>query len=107
MVKNHDERFAAMNFATVYPLYRAKIERKGRTEAELLQVIEWLTGFKEGDLAQLIESKANFKSFFEKAKLNPKASLIKELSVATAWKTSKIRLPKRFGIWTNWWMSLP
>jgi hypothetical protein len=77
MVKNHDERFAAMNFATVYPLYRAKIERKGRTEAELLQVIEWLTGFKEGDLAQLIESKANFKSFFEKAKLNPRASLIK------------------------------
>jgi hypothetical protein len=77
MVKNHDERFAAMNFATVYPLYLAKVERKGRTEAELRQVIEWLTGFNEKDLGQLIASNANFESFFEKAKLNPKASLIK------------------------------
>ncbi len=47
MSKNQDERFAQMSFATVYPLYLAKVERKGRTEAELLQVIEWLTGFHE------------------------------------------------------------
>jgi hypothetical protein len=76
MLKNHDERFAQMSFATVYPLYLAKVVRKGRTEAELLQVIEWLTGFDEKYLGQLIESKVNFESFFQKAKLNPNASLI-------------------------------
>ena len=76
MVKNHDERFAAINFATVYPLYLAKVERKGRTEAELRQVIEWLTGFDEKDVGQLITSNANFESFFHKATLNPNASLI-------------------------------
>ena len=75
-VKNHDERFAKMSFATVYPLYLAKVERKGRTEAELLQVIEWLTGFNEKDLGELIASNANFESFFHKATLNPNASLI-------------------------------
>jgi hypothetical protein len=77
VVKNHDERFAKMSFAIVYPLYLAKVERKGRTEAELLQVIEWLTGFDEKDLGELIVSNANFESFFQKATLNPNASLIK------------------------------
>jgi hypothetical protein len=76
MVKNQDIRFAQMTLATVYPLYLAKVERKGRTEAELLQVIEWLTGFNEQDLSQFIETKASFDRFFEKAKLNPNASLI-------------------------------
>jgi hypothetical protein len=76
VVKNHDERFAKMSFATVYPLYLAKVERKGRTEAELLQVIEWLTGFNEKDVGQLVASNANFESFFHKATLNPNASLI-------------------------------
>jgi hypothetical protein len=74
--KNHDERFAKMSFATVYPLYLAKVERKGRTEAELLQVIEWLTGFNEKDVSQLVASNANFESFFDQATLNPNASLI-------------------------------
>jgi hypothetical protein len=45
--KNQDERFAQMTFSTVYPLYLAKVERKGRTKAELHQVIQWLTGFDE------------------------------------------------------------
>lgn len=76
VVKNHDERFAKMSFATVYPLYLAKVERKGRTEVELLQVIEWLTGFNEKDVGELIASNANFESFFHKATLNPNASLI-------------------------------
>jgi hypothetical protein len=76
VVKNHDERFAKMSFATVYPLYLAKVERKGRTEAELLQVIEWLTGFNKEDVGQLIASNENFESFFQKATLNPNASLI-------------------------------
>jgi hypothetical protein len=77
--KNHDERFAQMSFATVYPLYLAKVERKGRTEAELHQVIQWLTGFDEEELAQMIENKSSFERFFEKATLNPNASLIKGL----------------------------
>lgn len=76
LVKNQDERFAKMSFATVYPLYLAKVERKGRTEAELRQAIEWLTGFNEKDLGELIASNANFESFFDKATLNPNASLI-------------------------------
>jgi hypothetical protein len=76
VVKNHDERFAKMSFATVYPLYLAKVERKGRTEAELLEVIEWLTGFDNQDVGQLVASNANFESFFHKATLNPNASLI-------------------------------
>ena len=74
--KNHDARFAEMSFATVYPLYLAKVVRKGRTEAELLQVIEWLTGFDAKDVRQLIETQANFARFFDKAKLNPNATLI-------------------------------
>ncbi len=77
--KNQDERFAQMTFSTVYPLYLAKIERKGRTKAELHQVIQWLTGFDEAELAQMIENKSSFERFFEKATLNPNASLIKGL----------------------------
>ena len=76
MVKNQDVRIAQMTFATVYPLYLAKLERKGRTEAELMQVIQWLTGFDEADLEQMIETKASFESFFDKAKLNSNVSLI-------------------------------
>lgn len=77
--KNQDERFAQMTFSTVYPLYLAKVERKGRTKAELHQVIQWLTGFDEAELAQMIENKSSFELFFEKATLNPNASLIKGL----------------------------
>ncbi len=79
MSKNQDERFAQMSFSTVYPLYLAKVERKGRTKAELHQVIQWLTGFDEAELAQMIENKSSFELFFEKATLNPNTSLIKGL----------------------------
>ena len=72
----HNERFAKMTFASVYPLYIAKVERKGRTKAELHQVIQWLTGFNDMSLQQLIDEKVTFKIFFERAKLNPKAELI-------------------------------
>jgi hypothetical protein len=72
----HNERFAKMTFASVYPLYLAKVERKGRTKTELHQVIQWLTGFNDMNLQQLIDEKATFKIFFERAKLNPKAELI-------------------------------
>src|SRR6185503_12402513 len=73
---NHDERFAKMTFATVYPLYLAKVERKGRTKEELHQVIEWLTGYDKKKLQKLIEEKATFEKFFQHAKLNPNAYLI-------------------------------
>jgi len=73
----HDERIAKMTFASVYPHYVSKIERKGRTKEELHQVIEWLTGFDEGKLNQLIDEKATFESCFKTANLNPNATRIK------------------------------
>lgn len=73
---SHDELMAKMTFASVYPLYVAKIERKGRTKEELHQVIEWLTGFDEKKLQELINEQVTFETFFERATLNPKASLI-------------------------------
>jgi len=72
----HNERIAKMTFASVYPLYLDKVERKGRTKSELLIVIQWLTGFNDTILQQLIDEKVTFKTFFERAQLNPKAELI-------------------------------
>ncbi len=72
----HNQRIAQMTFASVYPMYIAKVEKKGRTRAELHQVIEWLTGFSEKQLQQLIDEKASFETFFQKATLNPNATLI-------------------------------
>lgn len=71
-----NERVAQMTFASVYPHYVTKVEKKGRTIAELHQVIEWLTGYDEKKLQELIDQKITFKDFFEKASLNPNASLI-------------------------------
>ncbi|WP_346237176.1 DUF2200 domain-containing protein [Niabella insulamsoli] len=73
---NHDERIAQMKFSSVYPHYVTKVEKKGRTVAELHEVIEWLTGFNEQKLQQLIEDQVTFETFFEKAKLHPNAGLI-------------------------------
>ncbi len=73
----HNERMAKMTLALVYPLYIAKIEKKGRTIEELNQVIEWLTGFDNLKIQELIAEKATFETFFTKAKLNPNANLIK------------------------------
>lgn len=72
----HNERIANMTFASVYPHYVAKVEKKGRTKEELHEVITWLTGFNENQLQQLIADKATFKTFFEHATLNPNAHLI-------------------------------
>ena len=60
----HDERIAKMIFGSVYPLYLTKVEKKGRTKAELDQVITWLTGFTHDQLQELIAQKATFESFF-------------------------------------------
>jgi len=72
----HDKRMEKMIFASVYPYYIKKVESKGRTKDELHQIINWLTGFDEKKLHKLIEEKVTFKTFFEKAKLNPNAHLI-------------------------------
>ncbi|MCX7736778.1 MAG: DUF2200 domain-containing protein [Candidatus Kapabacteria bacterium] len=72
----HDERIAKMTFASIYPLYVAKIERKGRTINELHQVIEWLTGFDGKKIQELIERKVTFEEFFNEANLNPNTNLI-------------------------------
>jgi len=72
----HDERMAKLTFASVYPLYLTKVEKKGRTKAELDQVIEWLTGFDKKKQQELIKEKATFETFFKQASLNPNASLI-------------------------------
>lgn len=73
----HDDRMAKMTFASVYPHYVTKVEKKGRTKVELHQVIEWLTGFDEEEQQKLIKEKVSFEEFFQKANLNPNAHLIK------------------------------
>jgi hypothetical protein len=72
----HNQRMATMTFASVYPLYITKLEKKGRTKEELHQVTTWLTGFDEKKLQALIDEKATFETFFQQATLNPNAHLI-------------------------------
>jgi len=72
----HNEKMAKIIFASVYPYYVKKVESKGRTIAELHQVIEWLTSFDDKKLQELMDEKATFETFFKKAKLNPNAHLI-------------------------------
>lgn len=75
-LKQHDDRFAAMEFATVYPLYLAKVVKHGRTKQELHQVIQWLTGLNEKRLQALIAQRVTFASFFRQATIHPNARLI-------------------------------
>jgi len=74
--QDQDKRLASMTFASVYPHYVAKVEKKARTVEELHQVIFWLTGFKPKDLERLIQNDATFERFFAEATVNPNASLI-------------------------------
>jgi len=76
-IPKHDARIAEMTFASVYPHYITKIEKKNRTIIELHQVIEWLTGFDDNKIQELIDDNVTFKTFFLKANLNPKIPLIK------------------------------
>ncbi|WP_246222809.1 DUF2200 domain-containing protein [Maribellus comscasis] len=76
MGNKQDERIAKMTFASVYPLYLEKVEKKGRTKEELHEVIEWLTGFDDKQLQQLINAGVTFDQFFQQAKLNKNAPLI-------------------------------
>lgn len=76
-MKSQDERIASMKFFSVYPHYVTKVTKKGRTEEELLQVIEWLTGYSPEQIKQSIEDQITFETFFANAQINPNASLIK------------------------------
>jgi hypothetical protein len=87
----HDERIARLTFASVYPHYIKKVESKGRTKEELHQVINWLTGFDDKKLKELIDSKVTFEVFFKKAKLNTNAHLI--TGVICGYRIEEIETP--------------
>ncbi|MGV8815765.1 MAG: DUF2200 domain-containing protein [Gelidibacter sp.] len=89
--KEHNDKISKMTFASVYPHYITKVEKKGRTIAELHEVIEWLTGFNETKIQELIEEKATFKTFFETAVLNPNATLI--TGVICGYRIEEIETP--------------
>jgi hypothetical protein len=73
----HNERIAKMLFSSVYPHYITKVEKKGRSKAELHEVIQWLTGYDEKRLKEFIDEKVTFEEFFSQADLNPSSHLIK------------------------------
>ena len=87
----HHQRIAKMTFASVYPLYVVKVEKKGRTKEELNQVIKWLTGFDNKKLQELIKEKVTFETFFRQAKLNPNANLI--TGVICGYRIEEIEYP--------------
>ncbi len=71
------EKVFAIRWASLYPMYVKKVESKGRTEAELIEVIRWLTGYSDAALKKLGSSETDLKTFFAKApKFNPNAGLI-------------------------------
>jgi len=72
----HHARVAALTFAGVYPHYVAKVEKKGRSEAELLEAIQWLTGYTKADLDRHVAAKSTFQTFFDEADLHANAHLI-------------------------------
>jgi len=72
----HHRRIAEMTFASVHPHYVTKVERKGRTQAELQEILTWLTGYSAEDIASHIRRETTFFEFFAEAELNPKATLV-------------------------------
>lgn len=89
--QSHDQRIAQMTFASIYPMYVAKVEKKGRTKEELHQVITWLTGFNDKQLQELIDKKVTFETFFQQATLNPHAGLI--TGVICGYRVEEIQNP--------------
>jgi hypothetical protein len=87
----HDARMAKMTFASVYPHYITKVEKKGRTKEELHQVIEWLTGYELNELQELIKEGVTFETFFADAKLNPNSHLI--TGVICGYRIEEIETP--------------
>jgi len=90
-MSTHNQRIAQMTFASVYPMYVAKVEKKGRTKKELHQVIEWLTGFDNKKLQELIKAHVTFETFFRQASLNPNAHLI--TGVICGYRVEEIKDP--------------
>lgn len=91
MMTDHDKRIASLTFASVYPHYLAKVEKKGRTKEELHQVIEWLTGFDDNTLQKLIDEQVNFETFFAQARLHPNARKI--TGVICGYRVEEIKNP--------------
>ncbi len=88
----HDGRIAQMTFASVYPHYLVKVEKKGRTKKELHQVIQWLTGYDEKKMQALINQKeVTFEKFFQNATVNPNAKLI--TGVICGYRVEEIKNP--------------
>ena len=87
----HDAKIAKMTFASVYPHYVTKVEKKGRTVEELHTVITWLTGFDEAKIQSLINEKVTFETFFQQANLHPNAPLIK--GVICGYRIEEIETP--------------
>lgn len=86
-----DQRIVKLTFASVYPMYVAKVEKKGRTKDELHQVITWLTGFDNKKLKELIKEKVSFETFFQQASINPYANLI--TGVICGYRVEEIKNP--------------
>jgi hypothetical protein len=86
-----NQRIAKMTFGTVYPLYLTKVEKKGRTREELHKIIEWLTGFDNKKLQELLKENVTFETFFQHASLNPNAHLI--TGVICGFRVEKIEDP--------------
>ena len=72
----HHRRIAEMTYVSVHSCYITKLEKKGRTQAELQEVLTWLTGYLEADIASHLERKTTFVEFFAEATLNPRAELV-------------------------------
>jgi hypothetical protein len=92
-----------MSVASVYPLYVKKAEKKGRTKAEVNEIIRWLTGYSQEEVEAQLEKQVDFEAFFAKApKPNPSRALIKGVVCGVrVWKTSKNQLCRKFAIWTS------
>ncbi|MBK8153987.1 MAG: DUF2200 domain-containing protein [Saprospiraceae bacterium] len=74
--EKQNERIAHMTFASVYPYYIIKVEKKGRSKVELDKIISWLTSYSESQIAELVKEKVTLERFFENAKLQRNAKLI-------------------------------
>ena len=92
-----NEKVGKMIFGSIYPLYLNRLEKNGRTQQELNQVIEWLTGFDEQNIQRLIKENVSFTTFFEKATIHPNAHLI--TGVICGYRIEEI--PEEFAVYRN------
>jgi len=92
-----NEKVGKMIFGSIYLLYLNRLEKNGRTQQELNKVIEWLTGFDEQNIQQLIKENVSFSTFFEKATIHPNAHLI--TGVICGYRIEEI--PEEFAVYRN------